>query len=157
MCYSKWGFWEHFMPEDWFKFSMNGADMNVHYLWLKYLFANHPEKMSNVKNIILELPYYVFDWDMQCSGQVYFRMLQYDTPDGFSTFVEQKKDAKTYIERYRKLKKIAKDQLGASYTGYVYSDGDISKMSDGECQRVENIDMIWQRDFEESREKMSCI
>lgn len=151
MCYSKWGFWEHFMPDDWLKLSMNGADLNVHYIWLQYLFTNHLEKMSTVKNIILELPYYAFDWDMQCSGQVYFRMLQYDTTDNFSTFLAQKEDAKTYIERYRQLKKIAKDQLGPNYTGYVYSDIDISKTLEYENQQVENIDMIWQRDFEDSR------
>lgn len=151
MCYSKWGFWEHFMPENWFKFSMNGADLNVHYLWLQYLFTNHLEKMNCVKNIILELPYYAFDWDMQCSGQVYFRMLQYDKVDGFATFLNQKEDAKSYIERYRQLKSIAREQFGSNYVNYVYSDSDILKKMRCENQQIENIDMIWERDFEESR------
>lgn len=152
MCYSKWGFWEHFMQNNWFKFSMNGSDLNVHSSWIRYLLLEHSELLNSVKDIILELPYYAFDWDMQCSGQVYFRMLQYDKVDEYSTFIAQKKDAKTYIERYRILKQLANDHTNANCTNYVFSNFDFTNGESFSKQSFSGLDMIWEREFPESRE-----
>lgn len=150
MCYSLWGFWEHCMENDWFKFSMNGSDLNIHCSWLRYLFSEYMQLMNGVKDIILEIPYYAFDWDMQCSGQVYFRMLQYFRVNEFNRFLAMKPDAKEYIERFKILTQFAQDPPNANCNNYFYSNENIDAQI---CSDKRNqIDMIWNREFEDSVE-----
>ena len=79
-----------FFQEECFKFSLNGSDLAMHDAWLSYLCEYQPELLKDVKSIILEIPYYSFDWDMQSSRQVYFRMVQFDRVDKYDTFKRNK-------------------------------------------------------------------
>lgn len=145
MSYSRSAFMEHFFVDDWFKFSMNGSDLHTHDSYLTYLLINCPEQMKSVKRIMLDLPYYSFDWDIQSSNQIYSRMVQFDRLSDYETFLATKKDAGEYIRKYRILKELIgrrMEQAEGNYANYIPD----NRKLDGETHNASEdslADKIW--------------
>jgi len=153
MSYSRSGFMPHFLKDSWFKFSIGGGDLHTYDLWLSNLVINHFDLLSNVKQIALELPYYIFNWDIQCSNQIYTRMLYFDEFNDYGGFLVKKEDAWQYILKYRALKNIFSaryEQCEGVFTNHVYDVRELNTFIKNKSKEYFIADKIWMKSHKET-------
>ncbi|MFQ8625408.1 MAG: hypothetical protein ACLSA2_02465 [Candidatus Gastranaerophilaceae bacterium] len=110
MSYSRFAFLTHYFDKNFFKFSLGGVDLYTDKKWLGYLIENHKELLNSVKYVVLDLPYYIFNWDITSTSQIFYRMAYFDRFDDYRKFGESPSGQK-YITSYRILKDMFSERF----------------------------------------------
>lgn len=77
MSHSEVDIQTHHFNDKAFKFSLPSMDMFCHYSILNRIIKECPEKLSEVKSIVLEMPYYIFNYDLSRSVRSAKKRLMY--------------------------------------------------------------------------------
>lgn len=117
MSYSRFAFLTHFFDKDFFKFSLGGVDLYTNRKWLDYLLKNHRVLLASVKYVVLDLPYYIFNWDITSTSQIFYRMAYFDKFDDYRGFGEIPAGQK-YIKNHKLLKSMFAEKFEANKTVY---------------------------------------
>ena len=119
MSYSRRGLLPDFMSGKYFKFSLNGMDLHAHELYIENLVRNS-QKFHKTKYVILDLPYYIFNWDVCSSNQIFNRMSMYDEFNDWGHFKERE-NADDYIAQYHALKLLVGKKFESVQSAYSNS------------------------------------
>lgn len=90
------------MKGRWYKFAMNGMDLRGHELYIRHL--KEEPKFQKLKYVVLDLPYFFFNWDISSSAQMPFRMAIYDQFDEWGHYLET--HSMESITQFRTLKQL---------------------------------------------------
>ncbi len=77
MSHSQVGIQSHHLRRNTFKFALPSMDLFCHLQVIKRCFERVPEKMKQVNRIVLELPYYIFNYDLSKSVRSVKKRLYY--------------------------------------------------------------------------------
>ena len=148
MSYSRFAFLTHFFDKNFFKFSLGGVDLYTDKKWLSYITDNHKELLSSVKYVVLDLPYYIFNWDITSTSQIFYRMAYFDKFDDYRKFGESTSGQK-YISNYRVLKDMFEERFESNksvYSNNYYENGQMLKKANDESYFAAS--GIWYKRYE---------
>ena len=104
MSHSHVGLLECILKGNTFKFSAPSMDLYYHYLVLKDLCANYD--MSTIKQVIFELPYYVFNYDVSKCKRTFEQRINFFAYYGDYHHYGETDAEEQIIYEYEKLKEI---------------------------------------------------
>lgn len=116
MSYSRRGLITDFMTGNYFKFSLNGMDLHGHELYMENLIRSS-QKFRKTEYVLLDIPYYIFNWDVCSSNQIFNRMSIYDEFEDWGHFAERE-NAEEYIEQYHGMKLLFKNKFESVSSAY---------------------------------------
>lgn len=127
MSYAKDGFYPMYFDRKFFNFSARGMDLHYHYHTLKRVFAymeGHPKLYEELKYIVFELPYYIFNYDVSKEASLLkYRMSQISSTGSWHHALEPEegKTLRAQWEAYIELfgKKLSRQET--IYTGNPFS------------------------------------
>lgn len=94
-----------------FSFAAPSFDIFCHQMIMKQLQSKYSEKVKNVKKIVIELPYYAFNYDLSKFGS--FAITKFDYFLQFGTF--HNFDNKEIIKGFFEFREIFKNENDANY------------------------------------------
>lgn len=107
MSYAVRGIYVHYLNDMAYKFCSPGMDLHYHLSCIKDLIGNEVLKPSR---IILELPYYIFNYDLSLTKKNKVRMFSlYEDFDDWHNFGKQEND-ENYLFQYRMFERLFREK-----------------------------------------------
>lgn len=157
MSYSRFAFLTHYFDKSFFKFSLGGVDLYTDKKWLGYLLENHKELLTSVKYVVLDLPYYIFNWDITSTSQIFYRMAYFDKFDDYRKFGESPAGQK-YITNYRTLEKMFAERFEPDkniYSNNYFENGQMLKKANDDTYFAAS--GIWYKRYENTIQENQVI
>lgn len=140
--------WKELRNANYFSIASPSMDAFLHLKYYEKIASDYPEQVNKLKSIIIELPYYIFNYDLSRFGKfVYTKLLYYKIIDNFHHFGESK-DQCVVLEDYFKFLAIFKEReiiiATTPKTGLLYK---IAKKIRQNCRIARMRDKVWFSEF----------
>ena len=136
---------------NYFKMSAPSMDMFLHYHFLKNLTLNHRDLLSNMKSLLIELPYYIFNYDLSLFGDFVFTKMKYFDIAGNWHHLSGRDD----IREYRLFARLFDKPVSIQSNQQSFIKNISKKIGLYEirnCFRaITNKDKVWTRYYEETK------
>ncbi len=144
-----------FLPNT-FSFAAPSMDMFCHYELLNYISLHYPNSVTAIKNIYIELPYYVFNYDLSKFKDFFLTKISYfDKLGDYHNF-----DNHSLINEYKVFKEMFVSS--SSSQSYLSEENPCDKRYKIKDKLYHIIDMlkvvglhdkVWEKDFDETKEE----
>lgn len=104
MSQSQWAILPELLDKRFFKMSLGGCDLFTSLLWLVKLIENKKEFIQRLKYLIIDMPYFIFNWSILETTHFYYRIGYFNTID-LNQYCEDKQK-KCYLQQYDIMKQM---------------------------------------------------
>ncbi len=102
--------WKKLRNANYFSVASPSMDAFLHLKYYEKIASDYPEQTKKLKSVIIEMPYYIFNYDLSRFGKfVYTKLLYYKIIDNFHHFGGTE-DQRVVLKDYSKFLAIFKDQ-----------------------------------------------
>ena len=106
--HSQWGILPEMLDKRFFKLSLCGCDLFTAHLWLTKLIENKKKLIQKLKYLIIDMPYYIFNWSILDTTHFYYRIGYFNTINLDDYCTDQQR--KNYLRGYDIMKKMFLDK-----------------------------------------------
>ena len=145
MSYSRRSLKTGLLNGSWFKFSLNGMDLRGDELYIRNL--KDTEKFKKIKRVILDIPYFIFNWDISSSHQMPYRMAIYDQFNEWGHYLES--NSSDTIVQYRVLKSLIEKKFETCRSSLSNDFGSLRVVPETEL-KTELSKSVWQKIHEKT-------